>query len=228
MLLQGKGPPLGEILRGGTDGDRSRTMRLIERDEVPQEHFTEGEPDLEAPEELALGELEEEQLLEEELDNEDISEEDVDEATLELTLEDLVHRGDPLGTTELEERPDPDQEPGEGELDALEIVDLDVAELEDIEESLDHILSERLASDLPEEDYVDFEDYEEETPEGTRDNDRNEPGPSALAGPRFAAATARVVASCGAEEFVCSSCHLVRNKTQLSNPAMRICGDCSV
>jgi hypothetical protein len=70
-------------------------MRLMENEGAPEEHFTEGEPDLEPPEEMALGELDEEQLIGEELDNEDISEEDVDEDTLEVTLEYLVHQGDP-------------------------------------------------------------------------------------------------------------------------------------
>ena len=70
-------------------------MRLAERHREPVEaHFTEGELDLEPPEELAIGELDDEAILEEELDNEDLLEQDVDEDTLEASLEDLVHGGD--------------------------------------------------------------------------------------------------------------------------------------
>src|SRR5579863_9054436 len=70
-------------------------MRVAERNREPAEsHFTEGEPDLEAPEELAVVELDDDAILEEDLDNEDVLEQDVDEDTLEATLEDLIHDGD--------------------------------------------------------------------------------------------------------------------------------------
>src|SRR5580693_1066886 len=70
-------------------------MRLAEKNRVPPEaHFTEGELDLEPPEEMAIGELDDEAILEEELDNEDLLEEDVDEDTLEASLDVLVHGDD--------------------------------------------------------------------------------------------------------------------------------------
>jgi len=60
-------------------------MRLVERHRAPLEtHFTEGELDLEPPEELAIGDLDDEAILEEELDNEDLLEEDVDRGCLEV------------------------------------------------------------------------------------------------------------------------------------------------
>jgi len=68
-------------------------MYVVERDR-PEQHFSEGEPDLEPPEELAIGELDDESMLEEELDNEDLLEEDVDDDLLTVTLEDLIHVGD--------------------------------------------------------------------------------------------------------------------------------------
>ncbi|MGH9029204.1 MAG: hypothetical protein ACRDV4_06265 [Acidimicrobiales bacterium] len=178
-------------------------MRLVERAE---EHFTEGEPDLEPPEELALGELDDEQLLEEELDNDDISEEEVDEVTLELTLENLVHQSDPDDEDESGEiliSPGPllaeamSSQP-DSDLDDVEVADLEVADIEDVEESLDHILAERLAGDeaAPEDEELDEESH-----------------------------TALHVHV--RDEFVCEACHLVRCRAQLSNPATLLCTDCA-
>src|SRR5580693_5758399 len=80
----------GRTRRGG-----SWPMRLAERHpEAAETHYTEGELDLEPPEELAIGELDDEAILEEELDNEDLLEQDVEEDTLEASLEDLVHGDD--------------------------------------------------------------------------------------------------------------------------------------
>lgn len=151
-------------------------MRRLESVEVQEDHFTEGEPDLEPPEELALSELDDETLLEEELDNDDIAEEDVDDVTLELTLEDLVHQSD----TETDEEGEatipvhlaPELQESllsaqradgsaavsgdgarsgvptiAGEIDTEDAEDLEVDDLEDAEESLDRILAQRLAGD---------------------------------------------------------------------------------
>jgi len=99
-------------------------MRLAERQRDRVEpHFTEGELDLEPPEEMAIGELDDEAILEEELDNEDVLEQDVDEDTLEESLDDLVHAGD-----------DADNGATDEELAA-----------EELEESLDLVLLDRLA-----------------------------------------------------------------------------------
>src|ERR1700680_343250 len=83
-------------------------MRTAERHhELDEAHFTEGELDLEPPEELAIGELDDEAILEEELDNEDLLEEDVDEDILAASLEDLVHGGDEDDDEDRELRPTP-------------------------------------------------------------------------------------------------------------------------
>ena len=135
------GPPPAQADSEG----RSLAMRLAERHREPDEaHFTEGELDLEPPEELAVGELDDDAILEEELDNEDVLEQDVDEDTLEVTLEDLVH-GDDGGTTTRSpstwarswRRPGARSEPEE---EAEEDVGDD-----DLEESLDLVLLERMA-----------------------------------------------------------------------------------
>ncbi|HUY64618.1 MAG TPA: hypothetical protein VMV14_08900 [Acidimicrobiales bacterium] len=109
-------------------------VRLIERSE-PEQHFTEGEPDLEPPEELAVAELDEETQLEEDLDNEDVLEQDVDEDVLEATLEDLVHVAD-----------DDDEDDAPTARAQVEAIETDeVLDIVDVEESLDRILQARLA-----------------------------------------------------------------------------------
>jgi len=108
-----------------------------------EEHFVEGEPELEPPEELAIGELDEEAQLEEGLDNEDVLEQDVEETLLEETLEDLV--GAENGYDD-----ESDVATGIGPLDtgdADSFDELDLEEIEDLEESLDRILERRTASD---------------------------------------------------------------------------------
>lgn len=68
-------------------------MRLIERlDHGP--HFTDGEPDLEPPEELCVAELDVDAALEEDLDCELLGEDEVEEQLLQDTLDDLVHAAD--------------------------------------------------------------------------------------------------------------------------------------
>jgi len=183
-------------------------MRLIERPEVPEEHFTEGEPDLEAPEELCVAEIEEEQVLEEDLDNEDVSEEDVDELVLETTLEHLVAQSEPelddedaawerlesstSGRGLREEAADADGANSE----LGELADLEVADLEDLEESLDRILAQRLSSD-----------------EADADDS-----------PR---ADGAALCPCRDDEFVCSSCYLVHKRTQLADATSGVCLDCA-
>jgi len=171
-------------------------------------HFTEGEPDLEPPEELAVGELDEDAMLEEELDNEDVLEQDVDEDTLEVTLEDLVHSGDdeenadgvvaPLG-----DRAAAGVVVAEDELDGD---DLDA----DVEEGLDLVLLERLAL---------------VGPEVAVDDDEGAAAVALLT--RADAVDVEEVPGCRADEFVCRSCFLVRNRVQLAGPGALLCRDCA-
>ncbi|HLN43427.1 MAG TPA: DUF4193 family protein [Acidimicrobiales bacterium] len=199
-------------------------MRLAERHREPDEaHFTEGELDLEAPEELAVAELDEEAILEEELDNEDLLEQDVDEDTLEVTLEDLVHDGN-------DEAEESDEE-AQGGLGALAVPVRagstgnddpdDVVGADDVEESLDLVLLERMAL------------LEVDGPgagAGAADLDDEEEG--AMTG-RTVLLQMRVdtdlvdVAPRGSDEFVCRSCFLVRGRVQLADPATMVCHDCS-
>jgi hypothetical protein len=106
-------------------------VRVIDRqNQTPDEHFTEGELDLEPPEELAVLELDEETELEENLDSRADLEDEVDEDILESSLEHLVHAGD-----------------DEGDDDEVVVVDLEIEDLEDRAESLDRILQEKMAGD---------------------------------------------------------------------------------
>src|ERR1700681_3175655 len=116
-------------------------MRLAERrPEAAEAHYTEGELDLEPPEELAIGELDDEAILEEELDNEDLLEEDVDEDILAASLEDLVHGGDDdaVGDTRGRDTRTGYGAPADDDND-------DEVEGEDLEECLDVVLLDRLA-----------------------------------------------------------------------------------
>ncbi|HEY5251089.1 MAG TPA: hypothetical protein VIJ09_05485 [Acidimicrobiales bacterium] len=118
-------------------------MRVIERQgHRGDEHFTEGEPDLEPPEELAVLEIEEESLLEGGLDGRADLEDETDVDALEISLDHLVHDGD--------------EEEDENEMSGLG--DLEIEDLEDREESLDLILREKLAGDEeppPDDDEID-------------------------------------------------------------------------
>jgi hypothetical protein len=95
------------------------------------EHFTEGEPDLEPPEELAVAEVDEESQLEEDLDRRADLEDEMDVDALEISLDHLVHDGEEV----------------EDESEAGTLGDLEIEDLEDREESLDLILKAKLAGD---------------------------------------------------------------------------------
>jgi len=100
-------------------------VRVIERQGHREDaHFTEGEPDLEPPEELAVAEVDEETLLEEDLDCRADLEDEVDVEILENSLDHLVHEGEEM----------------EADDETAVIEDLEIEELEDREESLDRIL----------------------------------------------------------------------------------------
>jgi len=206
-------------------------MRLMEQNERPEDHFTEGELDLEPPEELAVAELDDETLLEEDLDNDDVAEEDVDEDVLEFTLEDLVHSADDTDTDARAEggragsagveltialhlpegaRDGDGSRPGVLEDDELdELDDLEVPDLEDVEESLDHILAERLAGDSDE--------------AGADEDEEQAEVVTLVLGPLLGSA----VSPCREDEFVCSSCFLVRKRAQLADSSARVCRDCA-
>lgn len=177
-------------------------MRVVERVE-PEEHFSEGEPDLEPPEELAVAELDDDTLLEEDLDSEIVLEQDVDEDTLEVTLEDLVHLDDEeedddaVQSTVAEDAADAD------ELEELDAEALDVA---DVEESLDRILQLRMAA----------------AADGAADEDDDG------AAVRLAAdLQALAVAPCRTDEFVCAGCFLVRSRVLLADASRPLCRDCA-
>lgn len=107
-------------------------MRVIERQGHREDaHFTEGEPDLEPPEELAVAEVDEETRLEEDLDCRADLEDEVDVEILESSLEQLAHEGDEM----------------EADDETAVVEDLEIEDLEDREESLDRILGELLAGD---------------------------------------------------------------------------------
>jgi hypothetical protein len=195
----------------GTD-DGSTDVRVIERqDSRSDEHFTEGEPDLEAPEELAVLEVDEEGALEEDLDGHVDHEDEVDEAALEISLDHLVYDGDgddveegigPVARLVATILEDP-------EIEDPEIDDPEIEDLEDREESLDRILREKLAGD------EDGTDEPDELPTSETVNGNTVNGTDGT-----------WVARCGPEEFVCRSCFLVRRETQRSGPETSVCRDC--
>jgi len=191
-------------------------MRVAERHREPVDaHFTEGEPDLEPPEELAIGELGEDAILEEDLDNEDILEEEVDEDVLEVTLEDLAF-GDADEDDDVDgSSPDLD---GSGPRAAAVAVapgveDADEDDDTEVEESLDRILFERMAL------VDDGASEDEEGAEGVHSR-----AVAVLARPDALDVVA--VAPCGPDEFVCRACFLVRNRALLVDPDTPICRDC--
>jgi hypothetical protein len=192
-----------------SDGATMRSMRLVK----PQEqHFTEGEPDIEPPEEFAISELDDVTQLEEELDNEDILEQDVEEDVLEETLEDLVHSGD--DDEEEDEDAGPESPVGlvvnpDGGQEALDDLESD----DDTEEALDLILEHRLAIS-PNADGADAD--------GSLDGPAGVPGQPA----RGADSDEADVRPCGPDEFTCRSCFLVHSRELLADPAALVCRDC--
>lgn len=188
-------------------------MPVVERSQE-EPHFSEGEPDLEPPEELAVGEIDEQTMLEDDLDNEDVAEEEVDEDLLTVTLEDLVHHDD--ADDEEGERaagngfPALDVELSTELEEELEVLEVD--DLEDVEESLDHVLEERLADPAG--------------PGSATDGDEDTPLSPVLAW-TLAAAAARTTRCQGEEEFLCGACFLVRNRALLVDSEKLLCRDCA-
>jgi hypothetical protein len=184
-------------------------VRVVERQAGREDqHFTEGEPDRVAPEELAVLEVDEESLLEEDLEKEVDLEDEVDEDILEGILDHLVHDGD---DEDASDEDDVDSTAGATAtvmtivaVEAGELDDLEIEDIEDRDESLDRILREKLAGD-------------EEAAE-----DLDDLGAVAVAGTEEVTVT-----SCGREEFVCRSCFLVRHETQRATATESLCRDCS-
>jgi hypothetical protein len=201
-------------------------MKLAESHHEPLEaHFTEGELDLEPPEEMAIGELDDEAILEEELDNEDLLEEDVDEDTLEASLELLVHGDDGDDGDEEEGGAGADDPfvtlgasagPGLARDDTEDSEDVDDDfGTEDREEGLDLVLLDRLA-------LVDdgaAEDDDEDTLRALTHR--------LLVSPRIDTVDLVEVAPRRSDEFVCPSCFLVRKRVQLVDAVTMACHDCS-
>ncbi|HEY5025928.1 MAG TPA: DUF4193 family protein [Acidimicrobiales bacterium] len=190
-------------------------MRLAERHRgAVESHYTEGELDLEPPEELAIGELDDEAILEEELDNEDLLEEDVEEDTLEASLDDLVHGGDDDDADDAGLRPTPalsvsptteeSEDEAEGEIGG-----------DDLEESLDLVLLDRLAL---------LDDGEDDAEAGLEGEVVVH---SLLAQMQADTVDLVAVAPRRSDEFVCQSCFLVRKRVQLADTAAMACHDCS-
>ena len=208
-------------------------MRVVDRQSVPTEsHFTEGEPDLEPPEELAIVELDEDTMLEEDLDNEDVLEQDVDEDVLEATLEDLVHGDDG--------EQDDDAEVGDA-ASAIEGAAATAAtqnaptssgsswlegdeeddDSDEVEEELDLVLLERLA--LVDPDGVDPRDPDVDDGEDIESGLRSRQAQGA----RRAGMDVLEVDPRGRDEFVCTGCFLVRKRVQLVDPTALLCRDCA-
>lgn len=176
-------------------------MRVVDLVE-PEQAFSEGEPDLESPEELAVAEMDDETVLEEELDNDDVAEEEVDDELLSATLEHLVHLGD-----------DDQRRNGAGDSTADEaeelLESLETDELEDLEESLDRVLVARLAS----------------ADDGEPDD--ADTGSVELAVSGISLAVVLGGSPCRAGEFVCRRCFLVRSVVQLADSSGSLCRDCA-
>ena len=187
-------------------------VRVIDReDHREEEHFSEGEPDLEAPEELAVLELDDETQLEEDLDSRADLEDEVDEDILEDSLEHLVHDADGTPASGgpdadgddddalVNEGPPPNRVVIDLLADDVDLEDEEIEDLEDREESLDRILRQKLAGDE----------------DGTTEGD----GPVEVR-------RADGHVGHGSGEFVCRSCFLVRSRSLLVDGSGWRCRDC--
>ena len=158
-------------------------------------------------------------MLEEELDNDDVDEQDVDDDVLQDALEDLVHAGDDQAADD-----DGGGEAGEA-IDALDLLDPS-SDLDDVdralgahdhEDGLDVVLLERLALLGP------------HTDGDATGGEAATHAPAVLVIDADADTFDLVeVPPCGAREFVCRSCFLVRTRAQLADVTTLTCRDCSV
>ena len=215
MLVSGSGSGVGVPARDGSS-PAARTegmvaMRLVEVG--GEQQFFEGEPDLEAPEELAVGEIDDEAILEEELDNEDVAEEDVDDELLAWTLEDRVHLDDGEDDDRHGGRPTAEAAADDEEdLDDDFVGSLEVEDLEDLEESLDRLLELRFAAD-----------GDRHLGPGHEPDDGDGAGLPMSLGVGGNGSTV----ACSPDEFVCPACFLVRHRSQRADGHAPVCRDCA-
>jgi hypothetical protein len=143
--------------------------------------------------------------LDDELEIDEIDEtggEDLDDDLVEDLDEDLDDLDEDVDEEEDEEGPTGTTERSADEAE-LEDEDEDDIDEEDVEASLDVILKERL---------VVVDDEPDEDEEGSDVEDRTEAGERVL--PKQP------------DEFVCSSCFLVKHPSQLADKTLMVCRDC--
>ena len=186
--------------------------------EEAEEPFSEGEPDLVAPEEAAIEELGDEEILGQELEDEELLEEDVEEDFLEESLEELELGEEPEEAPDVAldrllrgEQPSGGVAPveeGEG-AEGEEEEEEESTDGEPAEVGLDEILDERLAVEKR---GAGEEEEEEEEGKPARRLTREE--------------DIVLVAGHGPGEFVCQSCFLVKRRELLADAAHGLCRDC--
>ena len=140
-------------------------------------------------------------------DAEDLEDEDLEEDALDLDEDAIEGSKSDEVVDEDDDDDDSDAAPapkktGEGEEDD------DEPDPDDVEADLDTILKDRIAAN---EDEDEEEEEEEEVP--TRNTEKPAEGPNRVT-PRQPG------------EFVCTSCFLVKQNTQLADPANDLCDDC--
>jgi len=141
---------------------------------------------------------------------EDLDEEDIELGPEDLTEEDLEEE---LSDDEDLEDDSSDERDEEGEVlvaeDEEDYEDEDEDDADDVEASLDVILKSRLVVSDDEEEEDEDEEDEDDEPDG---EDRGD------------SATRVLPKQPG--EFVCQSCFLVKNQSQLADPERELCRDC--
>lgn len=165
---------------------------------VVEEKFSEGEPELQPPEE-DLVEQDDEAVLEQELDTGELLEQDVDDQLLQETLEELEEQeSEPVEGAEDLQGEVVEAEPGETE----EIEE--PTGLEDFETALDEVLAERFGGEEPEgevEEPVSHHRLEDEF--DLVEVPARQPG-----------------------EFLCQGCFLLKRREMLADGEHMLCRDC--
>lgn len=165
-----------------------------------EEDLVEGEPELHAPEEEAIAELDDdEEELAHQLETDELLEQDLGPQELDEALEELEAEEEPedAGDEELE-LPAGRAAVVEGDEEAE-----DELEGEEVEAALDQILAQRLA--VVEEEAEESED--------------------ARALPAIEGDVVEVLPR-QADEFVCQGCFLLRHRELLADPERQLCRDC--
>lgn len=154
-------------------------------------------------------EIDEELLLddEEELDPdlEDLDELDEVEAEVEAGVDDVVEIPVPVraprAADEVVEAGESDDDDDDDDDVVLDLEDEE--DTTDVEDPLDVLLRERIASDLEDDDDLDDDDDDDDRSDGGSRIPAKRPG-----------------------EFVCKSCFLVKAPSQMADPAKQYCRDC--